>query len=175
MDTAGRVEEEATVTLKQRVMGMFCAHHMGDALGAPHEFRCNKDTVYTGKLEIQPYRRRDARYFAADNREVIQPIGTVTDDTQMTVALLKTIIKEDGAYDSRSAILAYSAWTHSGAIDMGTNTRFIFANKTVKGYDLRIEKLRQEVASGARQISLANGALMRCTPLALLKDWKGGG
>jgi len=61
--------------------GMFAAAFLGDALGAPHEFyKWNRDTKYTGKLEIQPYRQKDARFAKEGEREVYKPIGSVTDE-----------------------------------------------------------------------------------------------
>ena len=40
--------------LKDKIKGMFIAGFLGDALGAPHEFRSSAYTVYTGKLEHAP-------------------------------------------------------------------------------------------------------------------------
>jgi ADP-ribosyl-[dinitrogen reductase] hydrolase len=160
-------EDGPELTLKERVMGMFAGHHLGDALGAPHEFKCNREVVYTGKLEIHHRRLRDARYFAKGERELIQPIGTVTDDTQMTIALRNMLVVQ-GKYVRNEAILAYAGWTHSKPLDLGTNTRYIFANKTVKGYESRILKLEQELEAGTKTISLSNGGLMRCSPIALI-------
>jgi len=158
--------------LRDLVRGCFAGHFSGDALGAPHEFyKWNRNTVYTGKLEIQPYRQRDARFSSPDNRVLTLPIGSVTDDTQMTITLIKTLINNDGVYIKDDTILAYSKWTHSGPQDIGTNTRYLFTNKTVKGYHSRVAKQQQEIASGKLKISLSNGALMRCAPLALIKNY----
>jgi ADP-ribosylglycohydrolase len=157
---------------RDKIKGMFAGHHLGDALGAPYEFyKWNRNTIYTDKLEIRPYRQRDPRHFSKDERHLYQPVGTVTDDTQMTIALMKSIIKNKGIYNWEDAVISYSNWTHSGALDIGTNTRFLFTNKTVKGYQSRVSKRDKEIKKGTRQISLANGALMRCTPLVLLDNW----
>jgi ADP-ribosylglycohydrolase len=157
---------------KDKVRGMFAGHHLGDALGAPHEFyRWNKNTVYTGKLEIMPYRQRDPRHFPKDKRDLYQPVGTITDDTQMTIALMKSIIKNKGKYNWENTVITYSKWTHSGAPDMGVNNRFLFGNTTVKRYLSKVDKRDKEIKEVKRQISLSNGALMRCTPLVLLDDW----
>ena len=163
----------AEITYKDRVKGMFAAFSLGDALGAPHEFyQWNRNRIYTGKLELEPFRMIDPRFAKGADREKRQPIGTVTDDTQMTIALLKVILK-NGKYNRDDAILLYAAWVHSKPADVGKNTRYVFANKTIKGYDLRMKKLNEEIAAGTRKVSLANGALMRCSPIALLdeNDW----
>ena len=160
------------ITYNDRIKGMFCGLMLGDALGAPHEFyRWNRDRIYTGKLELEPFRKINPRFAKGKNIEKRQPIGSVTDDTQMTIALLKLIIDHKG-YDREVAIVSYGKWVHSKPSDIGVNTRFIFSNKTVKGYNARIKKRDEEITEGTRSISLANGALMRCSPIALLNEDK---
>lgn len=133
--------------LKDRIKGMFAGLMLGDALGAPHEFwKWNRNTVYTGKLEIKPFRMKDPR-FAKGNREVYGEIGSVTDDTQMTLALLISIL-DNSSYDKEKTIKAYADWAHSGAKDMGKNTRYLFTNKTVKGYYSRVKKRDDEIEKG---------------------------
>jgi hypothetical protein len=85
----------------------------------------------------------------------------------MTIALLGILTRNEG-YDRDDAIITYSRWTHSGAKDMGTNTRFLFANITVRGYESRVTKRDALIEAGTKTISLSNGALMRCSPIALL-------
>ena len=161
-------------TKRDRVRGMFAGLILGDALGAPHEFyKWNRNTIYTGKLEIQPYRQKDARYNKPEERDLYQPIGSVTDDTQMTIALMKCITNDQGKYIRDNVILCYADWTHSGPSDIGKNTRFLFTNKTVKGYEARVKKRDKEIKEGTMAESLSNGALMRCTPIALLANWSG--
>ena len=54
---------------------MFAGFALGDALGAPHEFRQNYCNVYTGKLELQSFRfnrfKKETTYY---------PVGAVSDD-----------------------------------------------------------------------------------------------
>lgn len=154
-----------------RIKGMFCALMLGDCLGSVYEFqRWNGDRIYTDKVELEPFRKMDPRYVKkGSNGEKRLPIGSVTDDTQMTIALLKSILENDG-YEREKLIVAYGAWVHSKPHDIGNNTRFVFANKTLKGYELRIKKRDEEIAAGTRNKSLSNGALMRCSSIALLSD-----
>jgi len=159
--------------LLDRVAGMLILHALGDALGAPHEFaRGNGNIRYTGVLEIEPYRQKDSRFVAADQREVRLPVGSVTDDTQMTMALAKMLIAGSGVYRRDNAILAYAAWVHCKPPGMGKNTRAVFKNKTVRGYETSMSKIRVAVESGTEPPSLSNGALMRCSSLALLANWE---
>lgn len=46
---------ESPISL-DKIRGMFMCMFLGDALGAPHEFRCNSNTPYTGKLEFTAFR-----------------------------------------------------------------------------------------------------------------------
>ena len=156
---------------RDRIRGAFALFSLGDALGAPHEFwKWNSKTVYTGKLEIEPYRQRDARRFAAEHREVRQPVGSVTDDTQMTYCLMNSII-EEGEYNRDAVRLAYARWVATKPIDLGSNTRAVFGRITEKKYIESMTGIQHAVDNGTQQASLANGPLMRCLPLALLDDW----
>jgi ADP-ribosylglycohydrolase len=136
------------------LMGAF----LGDALGAPHEFKVNK-AEYTGRLEHQAF---NITRFQV--RHELQ-IGQVTDDSEMTLALLRTIIKDKG-YIKNHVTQAYLDWANSGGWMLGKNTRAIFKGiKTIKGYQKRMDKILDlpEV-----ERSQSNGTLMRASPLALL-------
>ena len=137
-----------------KIRGMFAGVFLGDTLGAPHEFKCNAKIIYTGKLEYRPF--HTSRFQGKKELE----IGQVTDDSEMTLALLRCILK-DQTYIEDNVILAYLNWANSGVWTMGKNTRALFKGViTVKGYRNRIQKLTT--------ISQSNGTLMRCTSLALL-------
>lgn len=70
-----------------RIRGMFMGAFLGDALGAPHEFRCNQKIIYTGKLEHQAFMLTQWQ-----GRKELQ-VGQVTDDSELTLTLLRTLIK----------------------------------------------------------------------------------
>lgn len=144
-----------------RVRGMFTAHAIGDALGFPHEFKCNANTPYTGWLQHHPF--HTSRFQGRKDYK----IGQVSDDTEMTLALLRTIIK-DGGYNTVNVALAYMAWANTNP-PIGVNTRERFKGvKTFAGFDNRRKKFTSEKPISEQ--SQSNGALMRCTPLALLND-----
>lgn len=140
---------------QNQIKGMMIGLALGDALGAPHEFKRNVE--YTGKL-----------YTGAQLKFQFQPlitfeIGQITDDTEMTLALSRQIIK-DRKYIEDNVILAYMKWANSKIKGIGKNTSALFRGiKTLKGFRNRYEK-RKEIETQS------NGSLMRCAPLALLND-----
>lgn len=142
--------------LLDRFRGMLTGHFLGDALGAPHEFRCNKDQKYTGKLEYQAfYYGRFGHYFELG-------VAQFTDDSEMTITLMRSIISE-GRYDYEKVIQSYIDWANSGTWCLGKNTRNLFKGiKTLRGYYSRAEKMNPDNQS--------NGAMMRCSSLALFPD-----
>lgn len=138
---------------------------LGDALGAPHEFRGSLPLDdYTGlliPLVLPPNR--------AHPRRVGVP-GQVTDDTEMSVALLGTIAARGGGYDPDAAAQAYIDWALTKPAGMGTNTRELFGNglKTTKGYRKRWGAKFGGVPEG--KWTQSNGCLMRASPLALARS-----
>lgn len=143
-----------------RVRGMLMGALLGDALGAPHEFR-KRQFPYTGILE----------YKAAMNTQFQGKkelaIGQITDDGEMTLTLLRQLIR-DGRYDKTNVTMAYLRWANSGHWMMGKNTRALLKGvTTLKGYQTRWNKLHTGVYA---TVSQSNGAMMRCSPLALLWD-----
>lgn len=147
----------SVVTL-DRVRGMFMGAFLGDALGAPHEF--NRKVPYTGLLEHETVMHTQ---FQGTKRAAV---GQVTDDSEMTLALLRQLIRDKGVYNKDAVTIAYLNWANSGGWMMGTNTRAVLKGvTTLKGYQGRMKKL---MATGPTQ---SNGAMMRCSPLALLKDY----
>jgi ADP-ribosylglycohydrolase len=93
--------------------------------------------------------------------------GQVTDDSEMAIALARSILKK-GTYNPDEAAVAYADWRGSGPFDIGNTTRAALdpaLNALIDG------STATEVASAARRNTLptseANGALMRITPLAI--------
>lgn len=145
-------------TWRDRVRGMFATLALGDALGAPHEMRRGAPLgQYTGEayLSVVSYNR-----FTKKERRTA--VGQVTDDTEMTLALAR-VLARDGAYLRDSALGAYMAWANSRCPSLGRNTRALFLGvRTKRGYEARRDRL--DLAQ-----MQSNGALMRCSPLALLE------
>ena len=116
-----------------KIKGMLIGLSLGDALGAPHEFKYQKDE-YTGELIYQ------LRLFNRFHGETLFYVGSVTDDTEMTLTLANQIIK-DKDYNRNNVILAYEEWAKNSKM-LGKNTRALFKGvKTVKGYEGRYNKI----------------------------------
>lgn len=148
--------------LSDRIYGMFYGHALGDALGAPHEFRYNRSLVYTGNLVHETIFR--SKY----QGQKIAPIGAVTDDTQMTIALLRALVSNRLYYLKDSTIFHYIRWASTVDWRVGKNTAYLFKNiKTkdkLKTYQGRINK---ELEKPEDQRSSSNGCLMRALPLVI--------
>ncbi len=134
---------------------------IGDALGAAHEFaRSSPKVPYTGILtdvKVSVHFQFHAM--------VIEPCS-ITDDTEMTIQLLKAIVKNRGKYVETDVIKSYLDWANLKNTPLGKNTRALMKGvTTVPGF----YKRQAKVAS----ISQSNGTLMRCFPLVLIKEnWK---
>jgi len=155
-----------------KIKGILIGVALGDALGAPHEFNYQHND-YTGKL-IHPL-----KLFNRFHGETIFKVGSVTDDTEMTLTLANQIIKDNFGnsdflltevpiYNKNNVILAYEEWaTHSKML--GKNTRALFKNlKTVNGYQNRYEKI---FSVPNEEWTQSNGSLMRCSPLIIYPDF----
>lgn len=146
-----------------RIRGMLFGGAVGDALGGPHEFRNQVPlSRYTGRVEhpIVLCRR-------FQGGRLVGNLGQITDDTEMVIALARSIIAA-GAYSPEGAAMHYLAWANSKCYFVGNNTRHLFVGvKTYAGYRSRWQSLR---AQPAAQWSQSNGCLMRCIPLAALPD-----
>jgi ADP-ribosylglycohydrolase len=132
---------------------------LGDALGAPHEFRYSISlNEYTGKL-IHPI------YWKSRFGPMQQSaIGQITDDTSMSIALLKSLL-QNSTWNYTSAVSAYINWANSGLKFLGRNTRKLFKGiKTIKGYQNRYQRFDLSDAQ-------SNGSLMRAYPLIFLFYW----
>ena len=152
----------AHIKRSDRIKGMFAGAFLGDALGAPHEFKCNSKIIYTGKLEFEPF--LNTRYQGTKRLAV----GQVTDDSEMTLTLLRYLVA-NGKYNKTDVTMSYMTWANSPNLWMlGRNTRSLFKGiKTYKGYTNRMNK---QITSGTCETNQSNGAMMRCSPLALLDD-----
>lgn len=136
-------------------------HIIGDVLGSPYEFRYNKDPkkhysrLITKTIFIRS-RFQGSKYGA---------LGQPTDDTEMTIALLKSIKENDNIYDKEKVILEYMNWVNNGNRMLGRNTRRLFDNiKTLRGFKNRYNKFFNEMLD----VTQSNGSLMRVIPICEL-------
>ena len=143
-----------TPSREQRAVGCLLGLACGDALGRPVEFRSSTAIA-------DQYGRVDQMY---GNGTHGQPAGTVTDDTDLAVALARSLA-ETGGFDAADAADRYVAWYESEPFDLGRATAAAL-RELRDGTDLaeagRVVWERRSEGENA-----GNGSLMRCAPLAL--------
>jgi ADP-ribosylglycohydrolase len=147
-----------SLSFGDRLKGMIYGVAIGDSLGAPHEFRNVSPRIrYSGIIyDIN----LNVRFQFA---EKILPAGSFTDDTQMTITLLRSLIKNNFVYDRDKVILDYLTWANQCDF-LGRQTRKMLRGiKTIRGYKNREKATDFKDAQG-------NGSLMRSSPLFLVDD-----
>ena len=129
---------------KDKALGMLLGLHCGDSLGATLEFKNsskhpNFHTEITGggMFNWKP--------------------GAPTDDTEMMVCLLHSLVRNNGVFSAPLTAKYYIAWVNTNPPDIGSTVR--------RG----IYKLEEGIYDDGDQAvnSQANGSIMRCAPLAL--------
>ena len=121
-----------------KAQGCFLGQLIGDALGSQVEFMTPGDIrkkYPDGVREMTgggPWRTI---------------AGQPTDDSEMAIALARTIIKK-GSYDQRACRKAYKSWLNSNPFDLGLT-------------------ISSSLCGIAKPESQANGALMRISPLGI--------
>jgi len=134
---------------------------IGDALGAPFEFqKATPKIKYTGILSDIDVSVR----FQFATMTILA--SSITDDTEMTIQLLKGLIENNGIYDEDIIIKKYLEWANLKSTPLGKNTRALMKGvNTVKGFRKRQLKIDTTNVQ-------SNGSLMRCLPIAFLDNWK---
>ncbi|NTJ44993.1 ADP-ribosylglycohydrolase family protein [Agrobacterium larrymoorei] len=126
-------------SILDRAKGCFLGQLAGDALGSLVEFQSKAQIK-----ETYPSGVRDMHDGGTWNTLAGQP----TDDSEMAIALARSITEADG-YNEKNALRAYREWMNSEPFDIGAT-----------------------VSSGLRGVqniaSEANGALMRVSPIGIL-------
>jgi ADP-ribosylglycohydrolase len=134
--------------LPERFRGCLLGLALGDALGAPYEF---------SRPEEIP---QGARVFARFGRVMDLPVGTVTDDTQMALALTESLI-ERGRLDGEDAARRFAQLWQRGVI-IGPG----LASSEAMG---RILGGMEWDRAGCPEGRAGNGAAMRVAPVGLLR------
>jgi len=145
---------------------MFCGGFVGDALGFPFESNTyGRPAIdYHGKLEYKPViMKKTGKKYGVK--------GQVSDDSEMTLALLRSIVENKGKYNRDTAILAYGDVVNTRSPGIGKNIKKLFTGiKNVEEFDKRYKNhFNPENKNGIDpRKAQSNGALMRCAPLALV-------
>lgn len=141
-------------TLADRYAGTLLGLACGDALGGPVEFR-KRDEIAAAFPE-------GVTEFVGGGWLDLAP-GEVTDDTQQTLILAEALTEDGLDLDRFAAGLI--AWMRSDPKDIGNTTRVALtalANGTSP-----LESGKAALAARGNRGAAANGAVMRCAPVAL--------
>ena len=135
--------------LRDRAVGSVLGLALGDALGAPFEFR-----------------RRDAIPSPLPAFELPWmglPPGTWTDDTAMARNLWTSLISRRGELDLTDVLARHLAWLATGPPDVGNLTRKVLAGWR----DGTPDPARSYVEARGPEVSAGNGSVMYCAPLGV--------
>jgi len=134
---------------KNRIVGSLIGLAVGDALGAPYEFK------------TPPYQISD-NYVEGGVHNV--SIGEWTDDTSMALCLAQSLIEKNG-FDAKDQMDKYLSWYEDGYFSTRSEC-FDIGNTVARA--LGIYKHTQEPFSGiVGDDNSGNGSLMRLAPLSL--------
>jgi ADP-ribosyl-[dinitrogen reductase] hydrolase len=142
------------VDLQDRYRGVLLGLACGDALGGPLEFKSREEIA-----ETYPGGLRD---FVGGGWLSLEP-GEITDDTQMTLALAKSLA-EYPSLKMDDLVARFLAWSAGKPKDIGLTTRAALnALEAGAPWDVAGTKV-VGFASGS---AAGNGSVMRCAPVAL--------
>jgi ADP-ribosylglycohydrolase len=137
---------------RDRARGALLGQAVGDALGTTVEFSSPaailqrfpgglREVVGGGVFSVLP--------------------GQVTDDTELALALARSLAEERG-YSPDTVAAAYQDWLESGPFDKGRATLQAFGGRLARG-----PGLAERLAQRADATTQANGSLMRISPLGI--------
>jgi ADP-ribosyl-[dinitrogen reductase] hydrolase len=136
--------------LRERVVGGVLGLALGDALGAPFEFRRAADVPDPIPAFERPW--------------MGLPPGSTTDDTAMARNLARSLA-ERGGLDPEDLVARHLAWFASGPPDVGNLTRKVLAR--IRSGASAEEAARSVWEDRGPEVSAGNGSVMYCAPLGL--------
>ena len=140
-------------SLTDRAIGCMLGLACGDALGGPVEFK--------GRAEIAEKYPDGLRELVGGGWLHLAP-GEITDDTQMTLALARSLTQE--GLDQALLTAEFLVWYRSNPKDIGNTTRAALA-LLAEGVPPQEAGARISAAMGDR--GAGNGSVMRCAPVAI--------
>lgn len=129
---------------RERAIGSILGLAVGDALGAPFEFRRRSEIP-------DPFPAFELPWLG-------MPPGTWTDDTAMARNLWTSLIEHEGALDLSDVLARHVAWLETCPPDVGNQTALALR----EGARLVFERRGPEVSAG-------NGSVMYCAPLGVAR------
>ncbi|GMR50363.1 hypothetical protein PMAYCL1PPCAC_20558 [Pristionchus mayeri] len=149
-----------------RSLGIIYGQFIGDALGSRYEFKSGK--IVTKKLEAD--RDESGLVPLLGGGPFGYGPGVVTDDGEMAMSLLASILHEN-AYDASSVACAYVRWAQTNPPDIGNTCSAALSVRTKIPRDWPSafspedrKKVRETVEANVKSrgsTSLSNGSLMR--------------
>jgi ADP-ribosyl-[dinitrogen reductase] hydrolase len=133
---------------RERAVGSVLGLALGDALGAPFEFRRAAqvpDPLPAFELEWMGL-----------------PPGSTTDDTAMARNLIGSLL-EHGVLDTDDVLARHIAWLETGPPDVGNLTRIVLSRAAEGATDAAREYVEQR----GPEVSAGNGSVMYCAPLGV--------
>jgi len=135
-------------SVPDRVVGSVLGLALGDAAGAPFEFRRAHEIPDPPPLFELPW--------------LGLPPGSTTDDTAMARNLVRSLGERD-RLDPEDLVERHLAWFRSGPPDVGTLTRLVLARAD---HGERAEEAARAVwEERGPEVSAGNGSVMYCPPL----------
>jgi ADP-ribosyl-[dinitrogen reductase] hydrolase len=147
------------VISEDRVVGSILGLALGDALGAPFEFRRAVDVPDPIPALLLPWRGG--------------PPGSTTDDTAMAMNLVRSIT-DRGGFDADDLVSRHLEWLASDPPDVGTFTARVLrrvpraseADGPTPGLGARAAEAAQAIwEEHGPEVSAGNGSVMYCAPL----------
>jgi ADP-ribosyl-[dinitrogen reductase] hydrolase len=145
----GRRLASGLVERRERAVGSVLGLALGDALGAPFEFRRAEEIPSPLPAFEQP--------------RMGLPPGTTTDDTAMARNLIRSLIANDGRLDPGDVLARHIEWLATGPPDVGNLTRRVLSRARDGGADAAREYVEQR----GPEVSAGNGSVMYCAPLGV--------
>ncbi len=133
---------------RERAVGSVLGLALGDALGAPFEFRRAAQVP-------DPVPAFELGWMGL-------PPGTTTDDTAMARNLVRSLV-ERGALDTNDVLARHIEWFGTGPPDVGNLTRIVLS-RTAEGAS---DAARDYVMQRGPEVSAGNGSVMYCAPLGV--------
>jgi ADP-ribosyl-[dinitrogen reductase] hydrolase len=132
-----------------RIVGSILGLALGDALGAPFEFRRAHDVPDPIPAFELPWAGL--------------PPGATTDDTAMARNLWTSLIATEGTLDPHDVLRRHLAWLATSPSDVGNLTLSVLS----AWRDGVPDAARAYVARRGPEVSAGNGSVMYCAPLGL--------
>jgi ADP-ribosyl-[dinitrogen reductase] hydrolase len=133
---------------RERAVGSVLGLALGDALGAPFEFRRAAQVP-------EPVPAFELEWMGL-------PPGTTTDDTAMARNLVRSLV-ERGALDTADVLARHIEWLGTRPPDVGNLTRIVLSRAAAGAADAAHDYVRQR----GPEVSAGNGSVMYCAPLGV--------